>query len=219
MTSPRETHLTNLEPNAPYFARRVASPGQPSLSKWDGVEDQYNDIVRSPTRDPGAGVTVSMDVPVTVRRCRVQLVDAVVSCSAANDYGSLKLVDLPDRNVLVLQAELVGTVVFSGDFATNDDPSIGVGTAAASNSTLATTMQNVIAKTDFTNITKDAANAIAASFLGATGDAANLLIADGASNALYLNVGGNGDILADVGTATFNGTLDVWYVDLGNVGS
>lgn len=217
MAAPVETNLSNLSVHAPWFARKVNS-GSATLEKFSGDETQYAEIRQPLSRAVGAGITLTMDVPVTIRRARFLLENAVVTVSD-QDFGSLKLCDLPDRNIAILQAELVGSVIFAGDYATNDDPDVAVGTAAASNATLATTMVDVIAKVDFDNITAGAANAVAMSRVGATAALSPLLVADGASNALYLNVGNAADQLSADGTATFNGYFDVWYVDLGNVGS
>lgn len=220
MTSPREQELGVLAPLAPNFPRKINSASA-TLEKFSGVEDLYDDIVRQPTANAtaSAGIKLSMDVPSTVRRARFTLENTVVTLTAANDYGSVKICDLPDRNILILAAELVATVKFGGDYADNDDPVVGVGTAAASANPIATTAVNVIAASTQTNIVVATANSLALSFLGSLGDAANLLVADGANNALYLNVSSPDTQLAADGTATFNGTFDVWYIDLGNVGS
>lgn len=219
MTSQRETSNSNsFEPNNPLFARKTA-PNGASQVKFDTAEDQYADITRSPTRAPGAGVTVIADLPLTLRRQRVLLENVVVTLTAADDFGSVKLVDLPDRNIAIFQAELVGSVVAGGDFATNDDPKIGVGSVAASANPIATTAQDVITLVDFTNIVAGAITAVAMSRVGATAALAPLLIGDGAGTALYLNASNTDTQLAADGTLTFNGYFDFWYVDLGNVGS
>lgn len=217
MASPRELELGVLAPLAPNFPRKL-SPGVPTLEKFSGVEDLYDDINRQPTANPSpsAGIALAMDVPVVMRRQRYVLTNAVVTLAAADDFGSLKICDLPDRNIAIWNAELVGSVNFGGDYADGDDPSIGVGQAAASNVTLSSTMVDVIPKTDFANITVANSNAIAAT---KSNPGVAVLVADAAGNALYLNVGNGADQLSDVGTATFNGTLDIWYTDLGNVGS
>ena len=219
MASPRETsNSDSLEPNNPNFARKVAT-GTASLEKYATVDTQYADVVRQPTRAAGEGVTVIMDVPVTIRRQRVLLENAVITLTAANDFGSLKLVDLPDRNIAIFQAELSGTVVAGGDFATGDDPKIGVGQAAASANPIATTAVDVIALTDYTNIVAGAATAVAQTRLGATADLNAILIPDAAGSALYLNASNTDTQLAADGTLTFNGFFDFWYVDLGNITS
>lgn len=220
MVSPREQELGVLSPLAPNFPRRIDT-GKASLEKFSGVDDLYEDINRQPTANAvaSAGVKLTMDVPLTVRRARFTLENTVLTLTAALDYASVKICDLPDRNILILNAELVGSLVAGGDFAAGDDPSIGVGTAAASANPIATTMQNVIAIAAQTNIDPAVANAIALSFVGATGAITGLLVADGAANALYLNASCTDAQLAANGTLTFNGTFDVWYVDLGNVGS
>lgn len=217
MASPRETPNTDLlEPIGPNFTRRTVAAGA-AQEKYPTVEDKWNDINRQPTRAAGAGITVIMDVPVTLRRARVLLQNTVVSLPAADDYGSVQLVALPDRNIVIYNAEFVGTVVFGGEFANDDDPTIGVGQAPATNTTLATTMQDIIPVTTFTNIVAGAANAIAVS---KAAPGTGVLVADSATSALYLNVSGAGDVLSEsAGTATFNGYFDFWYLDLGNESS
>lgn len=221
MTSPRETPNSNLlEPLGPYFKRRTVTAGA-AQEFYPTVADQFADIVRSlaASGNGSAGSNVIMDVPCTLRRARILLTNVVVTLTAANDYGSVKLCDLPDRNILIVQAELTGTVIAGGDFATGDDPKIGVGTAAASANPIATTAQNVVPLANYTDIVAGAATAVAQSMLGSTGDAANLLVADAAGNALYLNASNTDTQLAADGTLTFNGYFDMWYFDLGNVGS
>lgn len=214
MASPRETNLSNLAPLAPYFGRKLEGP---TLTKYAGVEDAFEDINRQPTANSAvpARVAVTMDVPVVMRRMQVKLTNAVVTV-AATDFGSLKILDLPDRNIAIFNAELVGTVLFGGDYVDGDDPAIGVGQTAASDDTLSSTMQDVINIAAQANITAATANSLA---LTKPDPGVAVLVADAAGNALYLNVGNGSDQLADEGTATFNGTLDIWYVDLGNVGS
>lgn len=219
MASPRETSNSNvLEPLNPNFARKVSAVGG-SLEKYATAEAQYADISQQPTRAAGEGVTVIMDVPVASRRQRVLLENAVITLTAANDFGSLKLVDLPDRNILIKQAELVGSVIAGGDFATGDDPKIGVGTAAASANPIATTAVNVIPLTDYVNIVAGAATAVAQSLQLTLGTNAALFVPDAAGQAIYLNASNTDTQLAADGTLTFNGYFDFWYEDLGNVGS
>lgn len=215
MADARETVLSALAPVAPTFTRKLV-PGRATLEKFAGVDSEFEDITRGPTRAAGAGVAIAMDVPVVPRKARIDLTNALVTLTAANDYGSLKLVDLPDRNILILNAEFTGTVLWGGDFADNDDPVIGIGTTAASASPVASTMVNVIAATTFTNIVVATANDIALTFVGATGSITGLLVADAAGNALYLNVSAPDTQLATDGTATFNGYVDLVYLDLGN---
>lgn len=219
MPSPRETSNSNsFEPLNPNFPRQ-ASTGQASLQKYSTVDEQYADISQQPTRVAGAGVTVIMDVPLTLRRQRVLLSNAVLTLTAANDFASLKLVDLPDRNIVIFQAELFGTVLTGGDFATGDDPVVGVGQAAASTNPIDTTQVDVIPATTYTNIVAATLTAVSQSRLGATGDLNGILIPDAPGSALYLNASNPDTQLAADGTLTFNGFFDFWYVDLGNVSS
>lgn len=220
MTSPRETPNSNLlEPIGPYFKRKVADPGS-SLVKYDTVDDQYADVVQSlAARGNSSGPShVIMDVPVSLRRARILLDNFVVSV-AATDFGGTKLCDLPDRNIAILQCELVATAKASGDYADADTAGIGIGTVVASNTTLSTTMQDVLNVSTATFTTVANAISLALSRLGATGSLTVLNVGDAATNALFLNVGNAGDELSAVGAVTFNGYVDIWYFDLGNVGS
>lgn len=219
MASPRETPNSDLlEPLGPNFARKVVAEGA-ALEFYPTAAALYADIVRQPSRAISGGVTPICDVPLTIRRGRLLLTNVVLTLTAALDYASIKLLDLNDRNIAVLQAELFGSVVASGDFATGDDPKIGVGSVAASANPIATTAQDVITLVDFTDIVKDAVTPVAMSRLGATAALAPLLIADSAGNAIYLNASNTDTQLAADGTLTFNGYFDYWYVDLGNVSS
>jgi len=212
-----DTNLTNLKPVAPWFARRSGADG--SQVKFTGAEAAYEDIVRRPTGVVSAGAVSAFDVPVTIRRHRIELSSVLVTVTAATDFAGVAIANLPDRNILILQAELVGSAVFSGDYANDDDPVIGVGTAVAAANPIATTAVNVIPATTLTNIVKDAATPVAASFVGSTGAISGLLVADTATTQLFFNVSSPDTQLAADGTCRFTGTLDIWYVDLGNVGS
>lgn len=207
-------------PNGPFFAKQVNS-GNASLSEYSGAEDEYANMFAAFGEKVAAGSRIAYDLPMTLRKMRVDLnaVSVAVTGTGTDDHGGTAILDLPDRNLLIVQAELVGTATFSGDFATNDDPDIGVGTVVASANPLATTMQNVIPKVDCTNITKDAGFAVAGSLQATTGTNATLLIADAASQQLFLNVSAPDGQLAAAGSCVFTGYLDLFYFDLGNRGS
>lgn len=164
--------------------------------------------------EPGAGVALD-DKPVLIRRMRLTLTAATLSVLAANDYGSLKVCDLPDRNMLLLAVE--ADVVLTKQGNTNGivaatDMDVGMGTAPASNVTLATTMIDILEKVDLD------ADAATASFQRHSNDQATAVfpkrLADSATQALYLNVGLPNLITAD-SSLSCTGTIDVWYIDLG----
>ncbi|NJL70940.1 MAG: hypothetical protein HC888_04640 [Candidatus Competibacteraceae bacterium] len=163
----------------------------------------------------GAGVAQTFDYPVAVRRARLTLTDATVTILEANDYGSLELCTLPDKNIIVLACEADLSIV--KDNTTNGvvaatDLDVAIGTAAASNATLSSTMVNVLAKqdvdTDAVTVTMQAHSLASTPVL--------LGIVDAATNKLYLNVAAS--ITADDGV-TVSGTIDVFFIDLGNVTS
>ena len=51
------------------------------------------------SESPVSTITIA-DQAMTVRRARLQLTNTVISVTAALDYGSVKIVDLPFRNML-----------------------------------------------------------------------------------------------------------------------
>jgi len=218
MTSPRELQLGVLAPLAPYFGRKVEFA---SNVKYSGAETEVDDINRQPTAPSGSTtIALRFDAPVPLRKASFLVENLILTMTAANDYIGAKLCDLPDRNVLISNAEFVGTAAFTGDFATNDDPSWGIGTAVASANPIATTAQDVLPIAALTNITAGAATALNASRVGASAaDQTNVLVPDSATSALYLNFSCTDTQLASDGTITVNGTFDVYYFDLGNRGS
>lgn len=179
---------------------------------------QLEDGISNQISEPGTSMTVSNQA-VVVRRARLTVSAATLTVLEADDYGSLKLCDLPDRNILLLGVE--ADLVLTKDGVTNGmvaatDLDVGIGTAAASATTLTSTMINVIEKKDLD------ANALAVDFEAHSNDNATtvfpLPIADGASSALYLNVVPVLGITAD-SSLSVSGTVDIWYMDLGNLSS
>lgn len=176
------------------------------------------DGISVPISEPGSSATLS-DQACVLRRARLTLSGATLSVLEANDYGSLKLLDLPDRNIMLmgLEADLVLTKQGNTNgIVAATDLDVAVGTAAASNTTLAATMINVIEKKDVDD------NALAVDFEAHSNDNATsifpLPVADGASAALYLNAVAIGGITAD-SSLSVSGIVDVWYMDLGNLSS
>jgi len=133
------------------------------------------------------------------------LTNAEIEIPTANNYASLKLVDFPASNIIVLgaMADLICTV--DGVIITDpEDIDWALGTAA-------------LASIDFSNageknVITEADVAALGVMKKATATAeANVALAQG-SNAIYLNV------QATVGSdaiQTFNGTINLFYIDLG----
>ncbi len=170
--------------------------------------------------DFGGGATgvAATDNAVIPRRARFTLTAASISVAAASDFGSLKLCDLPDTNLhlLGLEADLVFTKggTTNGIVATTD-LDVGIGTAAASASTLAGAMINILEKVDLDG------NSLSVSLGSHTQGQSTATfpqqLGDGASNALHLNLATT-NITAD-DTVAVTGTVDLFYIDLGNTTS
>ena len=162
----------------------------------------------------GTGVAVSEAAPLAVQRVTLTLTNALITVLDADDFGSLAIWTFPDRNLHVLNAEVNLSIVKDGvGFISTTDLDIALGTAAASNTTLATTMLNVLPKQD---ANADALTVtVAASTFTAVGTAAGLAVPDAANNILYLNASAPTEISED-GTLTVTGTIDLYFIDLGN---
>jgi hypothetical protein len=182
------------------------------------VAREIEDGITTEITEPGTNIT-ALDQAVVMRRCRLTLAGAVISVAAADDYGSVKICDLPDKNLHIHGVEVDCTVVKGGvtnGIVAATDLDMSVGTAAASATTLATTMLNIIEKVDIDT------NALSVEFEAHSNDNATyvapLAIVDGASSALYMNAVAVGGITAD-DTLTVTGTIDIFYTDLGNLAS
>lgn len=156
--------------------------------------------------DAAATASVIADLPLKIRSQRISLVGQTISVLAANDFGSLKVVDLPNTNLYVIGVALNITFTCSG-FASNNGTAldISIGTAAeASDATLDSTQADVIAKVDGTGTTTGSAIGVSA---------APFQVAKGASNAWYINVAD--PVTSGTGVITISaGYIDVTYVDL-----
>lgn len=134
----------------------------------------------------------------------------------ANDYGSLELLTWQDRNIHILGMEVDLTLVKGG--VTNGleatvDLDVGMGSAAASATTLATTMIDYLEKVD---LDTDALSlSLQAHTLGQSTATFPKQLADAAANKVYLNVGLPVGITAD-DTIAVTGTIDFYIIDLGN---
>jgi hypothetical protein len=166
---------------------------------------------------PAAGVSTLFDRARFVRHTRLTIEGATLSIAAADDFGSLLLATLPDSNLMLLAVELDLELVKGeevGGLVAATDVGVAVGTAAASNATLSGAMIDVLDQVDLT-----ASDASPALQVHSQADATltyPIQIADGASSELYLNAAAS--ITAD-DALTVTGTVDLYWVDLGNVTS
>jgi len=161
--------------------------------------------------------TVARGQRLGVQRVDLQLSGLTINVAEADGYGSAKLCDLPDSNLLLLgcEADLVVTKAGTTDgieAATELD--LAIGTAPASASPLATNMINVVEKKDVDDV------ALGVDFEGHSSDNATSVmpihVVDSASAALYLNLACT--ITVD-DSVLCSGIVRFFYVDLGNLAS
>ena len=158
---------------------------------------------------------VGLDIlPLQPFVARLRLDEVELAIDEGDDYGSVKLCDLPDSNLHLLGVELDLTVVKGGEtggLVAATDLDMGVGTAAASNSTLATTMIDIVEKVDLND---DALSVdLEVHTLGQSTATMPKQIADAADSALYLNAAAaitTSDVL------TISGEVYIYLIDLGN---
>lgn len=162
-------------------------------------------VISSLTPTAGTGSRVE-NLSSLVQRSRFKLTGMVAAVLAANDYGSVKLCDLPNTQILVLGVivDLSAAVAGTGSSLANVDLAVGtVATASAAFSNAGE--KNLCPKIDCT------AQGVIDGASGST--ETNVLIAAGASNAVYLNVA-TGNITTD-GSVTLDGFVDIIYLDIG----
>lgn len=165
---------------------------------------------------PAAQGTVeeTKNVAEGIQHITLTLTAVKVSVADADAYGGTLLGYLPNRNYIFLGGKMNLTWTKDGTgIVTGENPKAALGTAAASNATLSSTMINLInggaggtsLGTGLTGTLRIQSNdnVTAIPYVG---------VADSATSSLYLNLGVNptGD-----GSVLFTGTIDLWYVDLG----
>lgn len=158
---------------------------------------------------PNTGVTLKrFERPVQV--ARLTLAAFVVSMTAANDFGGTLLVDLPNSKLLIV-GTVVDLAVTVAGLATNTAVSldVAVGTVTTASAAFSNAGEkDIVAKIDGVGATATG------TVKGASAAAeTNVLVAAGATNKLWLNA--SSPVTSGTGTATFTGTIDVYYVDLG----
>jgi hypothetical protein len=158
-----------------------------------------------------------MDQEVPLHRIRLQLDAVKFTVAGASDFGSVELCTFPDRNLIVIGAEINLSIVKGGaatGIVAATDLDIALGTAAASSTTLSGAMLNILPKQDVDadslTVTSQAHSLAATPVL--TG------ILDAVDNKMYFNVAIPGLITVD-DTLTLTGTIDLFVFDLFNVTS
>jgi hypothetical protein len=165
------------------------------------------------TMPSGMGVDYALLTPY---KATLNLSGKTLSVTEALDYGSLLLMTWPDRNIHILGME-VDLVLVKGD-VTNGleaavDIDVGMGSTAASAQTLATTMIDYLEKQD---LDTDALSLdLEVNVLGQSTATFPKQLADAAANKLYLNCGVPAGITAD-DALTVSGSIDLYFIDLGN---
>ena len=155
---------------------------------------------RAATPNTAAGVKLVEEV--LLPRKMVFHVSTTIAITEALDYASVKLCDLPTGQSYVLGALADLTATGTGGVDTIENLDVGVGTAAASNATLATTMINVLAKIDSTaGGVVQGTTAVPVAVSGTTPD-------------LFLNIAVAS--LSVDGSVTLTGTIEVTLLDLGD---
>lgn len=150
-----------------------------------------------------------------MQRIQVTLTNLVLTVDNTLDYGSKALFTLPNYNLICIGCEPSLTVTkgnITNGILTTKDVDLAIGTAAASNTTLSSTMVNILPKQ---SLTADTVNIpLAVHSLAATPVLTGIL--KGAANQFFLNTAITGGITAD-DTLTFNGTIDFYFLNLGNI--
>ena len=165
------------------------------------------------TMPSGMGVDYALLTPY---KATLNLSGETLSVTEALDYGSLLLMTWPDRNIHILGMEVDLVLVKGG--VTNGleaavDIDVGMGSTAASAQTLATTMIDYLEKQD---LDTDALSLdLEVNVLGQSTATFPKQLADAAANKLYLNCGVPAGITAD-DALTVSGSIDLYFIDLGN---
>lgn len=164
---------------------------------------------------PGSGIGLDTQL-LTPQKITLKLSGAELAIDEADDYGSLLLMTWQDRNIHILGLEADLTLVKGGltnGLLAATDLDVGMGSAAASNTTLATTMIDYMEKQDLDD---DALSVdLQVHTLGQSTATFPKQLADAAANKLYLNAAAVGGITAS-DTLTVTGEVDIYFIDLGN---
>lgn len=168
----------------------------------------------SPLLTPFSTNGVDYDL-MTPQKITLKLDEQVVNVTSAQDYGSVQLLTWPDRNLHILgmevDLELVKGEASSGIVGTTD-LDVAIGSAAASNQTLATTMIDYLEKQDLD--ANDTSPALQVNVMGQSTATFPKQLPDSATNKMFLNVALPVGVNTDIITVT--GTIVLYVLDLGN---
>jgi hypothetical protein len=182
-------------------------PGATPYKDGDPIHPQL-------TVTPGTGVAQTGNEAIGVQKFELTLTNAVMQLgNVSSSYGNITLCTLPDRNFFILSSEAEITIVkgnTTNGIVAATDLDVAIGTAPATNVTLATTMLNVLPKNDVDDNLVTVA--LANHSLAAT--PAPLGVLDDPANKLYLNISAGNVAVAD--SCTVSGTITVVAIDLGN---
>lgn len=182
-----------------------------------GIE--ASDALCGGSLDPvvASGATLQSDDAMAVRKAVINLDEFVLNLEADDDYIGAKIADMPDSNLLYLGVEVSLELVKGGvtnGLVAATDITMAIGTVVASNSTLSATMQDLVELDALT------ATDSSPEWLAHSSDQSTIPMPyrrlDAATNAIYLNLAAS--VTVD-DTLTCSGTVTVYYIDLGNVGS
>lgn len=170
------------------------------------IDGAIIDNGESVTPNTAAGVSLETRVR-PMRMALLTLTSVPVSIAAAQDFGSVKLLDFPANSIMIMGVNV--NLVASPDAVVTDVTTIdyAIGTAA-------------LASTDFSNAGEDnlvAENDVAAQGVMNVRSTAALslpLVFDAGNNDIYLNV--QAAVASGTGVPTFSGTVEVFYIDLGS---
>lgn len=162
------------------------------------------------TKNASATLTTETQRTNGINCTTLTLTAQTISVLAAADYGSLLLFTMPASRCLFLGADVSLSSVKLGyaDDTDNTDLDISVGSAAASNNTLSSTMVDLVAKVDATGTT------VGTILVSATPTEAPKMKA--ASLAMYLNTGG-ALVTTGTGVLTLTGTVKILWMDVGSM--
>ncbi len=165
----------------------------------------------------GTGVTVAPVAahPWSFWRLRLTLAAVSITVTNAHKYGGTQILLWPNSNIVVLSARMNLQVTKDGvGILAADAPDIAVGSATASNTTLATTMIDTVEQVAMAGVAlTEAAQKNGPHTAGLR------FITAGATNKLFLNAGTTGNTGAVDGSLLASGTIDVIAMDLGLFGA
>jgi hypothetical protein len=202
----------------------------PSPSIQSSRAASANQVGSVPTAAAANGVTVKEFGVGVVRQTVITLTDSAMTITDALAYASQQIYDFPAGNIRFLDCVATITMKTTSAIAStlNSGATIswGVGTAAASSLTLATTMMNAMpgsgesVNTFTSSTTINVAAAADTGILSHTATARGLAGADGTGTPvdLYLNIAvpTNTEIDADA-TVTITGTITITWTCGGDI--